>query len=217
MFAAVTVRESLRDKVHVEDSLTCKCSAPAWQEQITPCKVFCSHFIRDVSIVERICLTCGYKAELDGGECFILRKAWFFSQQLGGFEIGFHWPLLYDAVEELVTGTHWHTTWMRQLGKYERVGVPEADLRALMQSLYRHFREAVMDFVDLQHLPFDEVLRCTCSERHQSLVADGITVSCLRSCLRFCAPWLPSPAAPGRTARAAATRVRLSRAVCAGE
>lgn len=175
----------------------CGSTSGLWSERGSPCKVFCTHKVVDVRIVEHVCCGCSRGAPLDGSEVFILRKADFQSSQLGAFEVAFHWPLLYDAVEELMNGVHWNTSWTQQLHKYARMGIPSTDLQAFMQSLYRHFREAVQDFVDLQCLPFDDVLRCKCAVRHQNLVADGITVSCMRSCLRFCAPWLPQPAAPG--------------------
>jgi hypothetical protein len=63
-----------------------------------------------------------------------------------------------------------------------------------------HFREATMDFECLWKLNYDDVLQCSCDHPYETLIGDGITVSCRQSNLRLCGPWLPKQPVPGEDA-----------------
>jgi hypothetical protein len=82
------------------------------------------------------------------------------------------------------------------MDKYDIRRRPVAFQDAL-QSLYRHFLLATLDFVELQKLPYDEVLRCQCALRHQHLIADGILVCVKAGEIHMCGPWLPEQPADG--------------------
>jgi hypothetical protein len=117
----------------------------------------------------------------DGHECCVLRhcrsscKALFPACPEGAEpEIAFHWSLLYSACEELYKAQQWRCTWDRLCKSYEKhCEMPDSQLQAL-QKIHHHFRAAVMDFVDLQKLPYREVLSCRCPNKGACLVADGI-------------------------------------------
>jgi hypothetical protein len=79
---------------------------------------------------------------------------------------------------------------------YLRDGVPHKQLVS-MQSIYRHFREASMDFADLWSVDFWAHLRCECVDSTATIMADGITISCLNSSLHLLGPWLPKQPSAG--------------------
>jgi hypothetical protein len=47
---------------------------------------------------------------------------------------------------------------------------------SMISGLYKHFNEAFMDFVDLQHIEYSDFFRCRCECHFENLVADGITI-----------------------------------------
>jgi hypothetical protein len=65
-----------------------------------------------------------------------------------------------------------------------------------LSSVYRHFQEACIDFVELMEIDYRAVLSCKCEVQHQHLVADGIRVSCPLSKLHLLGPWLPQHEGP---------------------
>jgi hypothetical protein len=142
------------------------------------------------NICEQKCGKCGYHTEYDGSEDFLLRKCWFKSQLHGSYEICFHWELLHETILQLVEGVHWYSTWVRQMAAYKRTGTSEVELMAL-QSVYKHFREACMDFECLWGLDYQEVLHCQCTRPGSTRVADGIMVSCKAALMCMYAPFLP--------------------------
>lgn len=141
---------------------------------------------------------CGYRS-LDGAEFCLLRKSTFVSRGvLGRVELFFAYDFLYDYVRSLAKCTHFYTRFAALLQRYSEAGEPPEQLEA-MQSLYRHAKEAVMDFVDLMGLPYREELRCKCDARHQHLVADGIMVAIKREMLHIVGTWLPPLPAEGES------------------
>lgn len=169
------------------------CGSGHLQETRTRCKVFCLSFVKETEIVEQTC-ACGFHS-MDGGEAFILRKCPFSSEPLGVFELCFHWDLLFRALRMLLSGNHFYSMWTFQMQAYASQ-LEEAQLRGL-QSLARHFQEAVMDFVDMMQLPFGDVLRCRCESTHRCLVVDGLTLSVPASRLLQTVPWLPEQPGAG--------------------
>jgi hypothetical protein len=98
--------------------------------------------------------------------------------------------VLNDAINALTSkSTFFWTTWKALMKKYFISTMTHRQQTAL-HSLYRHFEAAVMDFVDLQDLPYAHVLRCKCAVGHQYLSADALMVCCKRQALCVCGPWL---------------------------
>jgi hypothetical protein len=134
---------------------------------------------------------------VDGAEFLILRKGQYSSNDLSTFELCFTWEVLNDAINALTSkGTFVWTTWKALMQKYFISIMIHRQLTAL-HSLYRHFEAAVMDFVDLQNLPYAHVLRCKCAVRHQHLSADALMVCCKRCALCVSGPWLKEQPATG--------------------
>jgi hypothetical protein len=117
-------------------------------------------------------------------------RATFSSKVLGEFELCFHYDLLYKTLQELAGGHHWHNKWMRQMQAYRRCGMSVTQICAL-SSVYSHFREACIDFVELMDIDYRALLSCKCENQHQHLVAHGISVSCPLRKLHLLGPWLP--------------------------
>jgi hypothetical protein len=164
------------------------------RRQELPCIVFSENCSWHAVVDEDACDQCGWEA-LDGSQHFLLRKASFSSKALGDFELCFHYDVLYKTLQELAGGQHWHNKWMRQMHAYRQCGMSVAQVCAL-SSVYRHFREACIDFVELMDIDYRAVLSCKCEVQHQHLVADGISVSCPLSKLHLLGPWLPQHEGP---------------------
>jgi hypothetical protein len=177
-------------------SPSCPCCGGELESKCLPAKVLCSTSVVATQIREHHCAACGFRTAYDGSEDFVLRKASFRSGALGSFELCLHWELLYSTIHELVEGRHWYSKWLSLLSSWKRAGCTAHHLAAF-QSLYRHFREATMDFECLWNLQYTELLQCRCNPQFGTLVADGITVSCRQSGLRLSGPWLPRQPAPG--------------------
>lgn len=166
-----------------------RCGSSHLRPKLSNCLVFSENAVLDSSIDEDVCQACGWEA-FDGAEHFVVRKCSFTSALLGQVELCFHYDLLYKTMQELVEGQHWHNKWVRQLEAYRHCGMAVDQLCAL-SSVYRHFREVCIDFVELQHLNYSQMLVCKCLQRHQHLVADGITIACPLKKLYLAGPWLP--------------------------
>ena len=155
------------------------------------CMVLAENCLWDIQLSESKCTKCG-RHSFDGAELLLLRKATFRSEGvLGTFELFFHWDVIFKALQELEKGHFFFDKWVRLLDTYKNVGVSDALLCAMSKSLYRHFREAVIDGVELMNLDYGSALRCACAQPLQSLVADGVTLSCGLSKLFLVGPWLP--------------------------
>lgn len=122
---------------------------------------------------------CGWQS-FDGSEVCILRHCGINSAALfpacptgAEAEIAFHWSLLYNSCEELYKSQQWRGTWDRLCRGYGNTSMPESQVQALL-NIHHHYRAAVMDFIDLQELPYRDVLKCNCAQKYQSIVADGI-------------------------------------------
>jgi hypothetical protein len=158
--------------------------------------VFSCSAIHDSVIVEGAC-KCGHHAKVDGAEHLVLRKGRYSSAALGAFELCFTWDVLDDAVSHVTSkGTHFWTLWKLLMQKYDLEGVPRHEVVGLHQ-VYRHYIAAIMDFVDLQHLPYSVVLRCKCAVPYLHLGADGILVACRRRAMHLQSTWLPPLPADG--------------------
>lgn len=162
--------------------------SPAW--------VLATTDIHQVTICEQRCAStcCGYSS-LDGSEHFVQRQCRFSSSSLGLFELCFRHDLLYDALRWVAHGGMYYRRFTMLLRQYEDMGWQDAQLNA-MQSFYRHFQHAIMDFCDLMDLPFDEVLRCQCATPHQHLNPDGITVATKLSQMYVVSTHLPQQPGP---------------------
>jgi len=167
----------------------------------TSCKLFALQLVVAFELFEQQCMVCG-RFTYDGSELFMLRKGKFVSQLLGAFEVFFHWDLMYMMLKELGEGNHWYTRWRAQMDVYRNQPNLFEDVASLcaLQSLYPHFREAFMDFVDLMQLDYRGVLSCQCSVPNQQLCADGITVSGKQRTQSMCCPYMPRQPAPGEPA-----------------
>jgi hypothetical protein len=134
------------------------------QNVCTPCHVFCSPAIMLTNICEQKCGKCGYKTEYDGGEDVLLRKCWFKSQLHGSYKICLTGScFLYKTIPQLVEGVHWYRTWvLHPMAAYKRTGTSGVELMAL-QSVYKHFLEACMDFECLWALDYRDVRRSQCA------------------------------------------------------
>jgi hypothetical protein len=134
----------------------------------------------DLSVQQCTCKGCDWQS-FDGAECCILRfcgsscKALFPDCPTNAEpEIAFHWSLLYSSCEELYKSQQWRGTWDRLCKNYGNTWhLPKSQQQALLK-IHHYFRAAVMDFIDLQRLPYREVLRCRCERQYRKLVADGI-------------------------------------------
>jgi hypothetical protein len=185
------LRSGASDKLHDPSLTSCpNCQMCSLSAVETPAKIFGTRAVVDASIYEQFCSACSHLVSFDGSEAFILRKAQFSSAVLGKFELCFDWDLLYSTLDDVVDGTHWYTCWTRMMQSYLRDGVPHKQLIS-MQSMYRHFREASMDFADLWSVDFWAHLRYECVDSTATIMADGITISCLNSSLHLLKPWLP--------------------------
>jgi hypothetical protein len=162
------------------------CDEADLQDVCTPCHAFWSLDITLTNICEQKCGRCGYQTEYDGGEDFHLRTCWFKSQLHGSYKICFHWGLLYDTILQLVEVVHWYSTWLRQMA-YQRAGTSEVELMSL-QSVYKHFSEACIDFECLWAVDYRDVLRCQCARPGSMRVADVIKNPCKFALMRMYAP-----------------------------
>jgi hypothetical protein len=116
----------------------------------------------------------------DGHACCVLRycrsscKAPFPACPEGAeHEIAFYWSFLCSTCEDLFKAQQWRT-WDRLCKSYEKhCEMPNSQLQAL-QKIHHHFRAGLMDHVDLQKLPYREVLSYRCPNKGACLVADGI-------------------------------------------
>lgn len=174
------------------DAQVCSCCGGAMlQKAPQACKVLSENCVWDCTLNESECRACG-SGSFDGSELLMLRKITFRSDgALGTFELLFHWDLLFKAQQELEKGHFFFDKWMRQMDTYKNLGLSDAELCAMSKSLYRHFREAVIDCVELMDIDYSQALRCACAEPLQSLVADGVMLSCGLSKLHLLGPWLP--------------------------
>lgn len=168
------------------------CMQPAAPAQVL---LFASSHVHRCSLHEHVCADCG-SVSFDGGEHFWLRKCAFSSALLGSVVVCFSWRLLQSAANDIVAGVNWSASWQRQLLLYRDLDWSRAQLGA-MQSVYPHFRTAVMDWVDLQNLQYTQELRCTCAVPHQHLSADALTVACKLSRLHLSGSWDERVREPG--------------------
>lgn len=58
-----------------------------------------------------------------------------------------------------------------------------------LQSMYKHFQAATMDFVQLMRINFPESMRCECDVPYRNLTWDGTTISCQTHNLCIVQPW----------------------------
>lgn len=177
--------------------LQCPACMSAMKEVPLCAKVFATTYMRDVVIIEGVCPECGETAHCDGAEHLVLRKGRYSSAALGTTELCFTWEFMNRSIEQFTSkGVHFWTMWKQQMKEYNVKDVPNHVIAGLHQ-LYRHFIAAIMDFVDLQQLPYSRVLRCKCAEPHQHLVSDGILVSCRRRFMHLQTAWGPELPADG--------------------
>lgn len=139
------------------------------------------------------CDVCNKSYSPDGSEDFILRKSFVRSRYLGEFELCFTWQVLYGAKRHITKGGFFHTHFTDLLQEYQGGLDGEYWVLEAMQSLYPHFRDAVMDFVDLMELPYRAELSCKCDSKNQFLIFDGLTVACKRSAMHLTGTWLTPP------------------------
>jgi hypothetical protein len=133
----------------------------------------------------------------DGSEECVVRKATFSSVVLGHpVDLCFSWQLLYASIDRLVKGDHFYTLWVEAMQAYDRAGWSDQKL-AMLQSVYRHFREAMMDGADLMPMLWEDIFTCQCNNPTGSVVIDALTIACQLRRMNFVGPWLPRPAAEG--------------------
>jgi hypothetical protein len=184
------------------DLAACKCThcaadLGAGDIHETPARVLGVSSMQPAVFVEARCSQCEHHMKVDGAEYLILRKGPYRSEGLGDFELCFTWELLNDMVVALTDdGTFFWAVWRKQMEKYDVGGKPVSFQDAL-QSIYRHFVQATLDFIELQQLPYEIVLRCQCALRHQHLISDGIMVCLKRGQIHMAGPWLPQQPGEG--------------------
>lgn len=143
------------------------------------------------TIVDLHCVACPFEKHVDGSEVCMLRKKEFKSKSLSEepFELCFSWSLLYYMCDQIDIGVTYYAILRQMIRCYARGGKSTAWLCA-MQSIYRHLRDAFMDFVDLMRLPMnDQWCRC---ERHD-YVADGIMLAPKRMNMHLSGAFIARP------------------------
>lgn len=193
MFAA-SVHQKL-DEIHPPEArrVCPACAIPMMSDPPKKAQLCGVAAFTDLVIVHYHCSQCSHQQAVDGSEQFLLRKQQFKSKVLGDFELCFSWHLLYDALSRLRTGDLFYHIFVSYLSAWKRYSIGDRHLCA-MQSIYRHFKEAIMDCVDLMQLPYLD-MRCTCSGSF--LIADGVACGTRNDRMCCFGGWLVQPSPTG--------------------
>jgi hypothetical protein len=152
-----------------------------------------------VLVHNRCCSSCSV-GSWDGSELLVLRKAsvrskaWpklFGTPDGSAVELCFHWDMLRSNLVAIGNGSNVYREWVSTVQMYENSNDLCPVKSSMITGLYKHLNEEFMEFVDLQHIDYSEVLRCRCDCQFENLVAEGITISCPRSKLNVVSPIEP--------------------------